>query len=158
MGDVICVELSSEDLSEELKEVRDTFLTDLLNHIMDVSAHVRSKVLQVWNHVKVENSVPLVWQNRVLKMAADRLDDKGTMVRKHAIHLIKAFLETNPFAANVSVITCLYHMNVFCRWEIYLRQRHVHFILLFPFFLLLPRIGLYPHVCVDFFGIVRSLC
>lgn len=105
MGDVICVELSSEDLSEELKEVRDTFLTDLLNHIMDVSAHVRSKVLQVWNHVKVENSVPLVWQNRVLKMAADRLDDKGTMVRKHAIHLIKAFLETNPFAANVSVIT-----------------------------------------------------
>lgn len=101
MGDIICVELSSEDLSDELKEIRDTFLEDLLNHIMDVSGYTRAKVLQVWNHMKLENSVPLVWQNRVLKMAADRLDDKGTLVRKHAIHLVKAFLETNPFAAKV---------------------------------------------------------
>ena len=103
MGDVVTVELSSEDLSEEMKEVRDEFLEDLCNHIMDVSAQVRSKVLQIWNHMKTENSVPLVWQHKVLQLAAERLDDKATLVRKNAIQLIKAFLEMNPFAAKLSL-------------------------------------------------------
>lgn len=101
MGDVVTVELATEDLSDELKEIRDEFLEDLLNHMMDTSAHVRSKVLQIWNHMKMENSVPLLWQHKVLQIAAERLDDRATLVRKNAIALIKSFLETNPFAAKV---------------------------------------------------------
>lgn len=101
MGDVVTVELATEDLTDDLKDIRDEFLEDLLNHLMDVSAHVRSKVLQIWNHMKVESSVPLVWQNKVLRMAAERLDDRATLVRKNAVLLIKTFLEMNPFAAKV---------------------------------------------------------
>lgn len=101
MGNAIISELSSEDLSEELKEIRETFLNDLVDHLMDVSAHVRSKTLQIWNHLKNENSVPLAWQNKILKEASKRLDDKATLVRKYAVILIKSFLETNPFAAKV---------------------------------------------------------
>lgn len=103
MGDTITSELSAEQLSDELKEIRDEFLEDLHNHILDVSAHVRSKSLQIWSHLRAENSVPLIWQHRVLLAAAERLDDRATLVRKNAVLLIKAFLETNPFAAKLSL-------------------------------------------------------
>lgn len=103
MGDIITCELTSEDLSEELKETRDDFLYNLHLHIMDVSAHVRSKVLQIWCHMKEENSVPLAWQHKVLQKAVERLEDKGSLVRKNSIILIKAFLERNPFAAKLSL-------------------------------------------------------
>lgn len=104
MGDVVTVELAAEDQSDELKDIRDDFLEDLLNHGMDVSAHVRSKVLQIWNHMKQHGSVPLAWQKKVLLLAVERLDDRATLVRKNALLLIKSFLETNPFASNVSLV------------------------------------------------------
>ncbi|XP_058058921.1 condensin complex subunit 1 [Anopheles bellator] len=103
MGEAVTSELTSEDLTDELKETRDEFLDDLLNHMMDVSAHVRSKVLQIWFHLKERNSVPLAWIHKVLQIAVERLEDKALQVRKHAIALIKAFLEHNPFAAKLSL-------------------------------------------------------
>uniref|UniRef100_A0A182SX51 Condensin complex subunit 1 N-terminal domain-containing protein n=1 Tax=Anopheles maculatus TaxID=74869 RepID=A0A182SX51_9DIPT len=96
MGEAIVSELTSEELPDELKETRDEFLEDLLNHIMDISAHVRSKVLQVWLNLKEHNAVPLAWIHRVLNVAVERLEDKALVVRKQAIALIKAFLEHNP--------------------------------------------------------------
>lgn len=101
MGEIIISELTSEDLSEELKETRDDFLEDLLSHLQDISAHVRSKVVQIWMRLKTENSVPLSWQHRVLEVAVERLEDKSSMVRKNAIILLKSFLEHNPFSAKV---------------------------------------------------------
>uniref|UniRef100_A0AAG5CMQ8 Condensin complex subunit 1 n=1 Tax=Anopheles atroparvus TaxID=41427 RepID=A0AAG5CMQ8_ANOAO len=103
MGEAIVSELTSEDLSDELKETRDEFLDDLLNHMMDVSAHVRSKVLQIWLHLKEQNAVPLAWIHKVLQVAVERLEDKGLIVRKQTIALIKAFLEHNPFSAKLSL-------------------------------------------------------
>uniref|UniRef100_A0A4Y0API6 Condensin complex subunit 1 n=1 Tax=Anopheles funestus TaxID=62324 RepID=A0A4Y0API6_ANOFN len=103
MGEAIISELTSEDLSDELKETRDEFLEDLLNHIMDISAHVRSKVLQIWLNLKENNAVPLVWIHKVLHTAIERLEDKALLVRKQAIALIKSFLEHNPFAAKLSL-------------------------------------------------------
>ncbi|KAJ6644617.1 Condensin complex subunit 1 [Pseudolycoriella hygida] len=102
MGDVVTVEMASEELSEELKESRDEYLEDLLNHVMDVSAHVRSKVLQIFTHMKSENAVPLAWHQRIFQAAADRLEDRTNTVRKSAVLLIKAFLETNPFSSKLS--------------------------------------------------------
>lgn len=102
MGDVITVEMANEDLSEELKESRDEYLEDLLTHVMDVSAHVRSKVLQIFTHMKHENAVPLAWHQRIFQAAADRLEDRTNTVRKSAVFLIKAFLETNPFSSTLS--------------------------------------------------------
>uniref|UniRef100_A0A182QXQ5 Condensin complex subunit 1 n=1 Tax=Anopheles farauti TaxID=69004 RepID=A0A182QXQ5_9DIPT len=103
MGEVIMSELTSEELADELKETRDEFLEDLLNHMMDTSAHVRSKVLQIWLNLKEHNAVPLVWIHRVLQVAVERLEDKALLVRKQAIALVKAFLEHNPFSAKLSL-------------------------------------------------------
>lgn len=102
MGDVITVEMASEDLTDEMKEARDEYLEDLLNHVMDVSAHVRSKVLQIFTHMKSENAVPLAWHQRIFQATADRLEDRTNTVRKSAVLLIKAFLETNPFSSKLS--------------------------------------------------------
>ncbi|XP_058115877.1 condensin complex subunit 1 [Anopheles ziemanni] len=103
MGEAIMSELTSEDLTDELKETRDEFLEDLLNHMMDVSAHVRSKVLQIWLQLKEHNAVPLAWIHKVLQVSVERLEDKALLVRKQAIGLIKAFLEHNPFSAKLSL-------------------------------------------------------
>ncbi|XP_037945602.1 condensin complex subunit 1 [Teleopsis dalmanni] len=103
MGDAIVGKLTSEELPEEMKEARDDFLDLLLSHICDVSAHVRAKVLNIWHNLKQENAVPLSLQIKVLCETVDRLEDKTAIVRKQAIQLIKAFLECNPFAANLSL-------------------------------------------------------
>ncbi|XP_037814874.1 condensin complex subunit 1 [Lucilia sericata] len=103
MGDAIVGELTSEELSEELKEARNEFLENLLMHINDVSAHVRAKVLQIWHHMKEEQAVPLSFQLKVLCEAVERLDDKTSSVRKHAVQLIKAFLERNPYSAKLTL-------------------------------------------------------
>ncbi|KAM7345451.1 CAP-D2 condensin subunit [Cochliomyia hominivorax] len=107
MGDAIVGELTSEELSEELKEARNEFLENLLMHINDVSAHVRAKVLQIWHHLKEEQAVPLSFQLKVLCEAVDRLDDKTSSVRKHAVQLIKAFLERNPYSAKLTLAELL---------------------------------------------------
>ncbi|XP_052888716.1 condensin complex subunit 1 isoform X2 [Anopheles moucheti] len=103
MGEAIVSELTAEDMSDELKETRDEFLEDLLNHMMDISAHVRSKVLQIWLNLKENNAVPLLWIHKVLHTAIERLEDKALLVRKQAIALIKSFLEHNPFSAKLSL-------------------------------------------------------
>ncbi|XP_021694016.1 condensin complex subunit 1 isoform X2 [Aedes aegypti] len=103
MGEAIVTELTSEELTDELKETRDEFLQDLWNHMMDVSAHVRSKVLQIWHHIERNNAVPLSWRHQILERAVERLEDKALLVRKNAIALIKAFLEHNPFSAKLSL-------------------------------------------------------
>jgi condensin complex subunit 1 len=38
-----------------------------------------------------------------MKVTVGRLEDKSALVRKQAIHLIKSFLERNPFAAKLSI-------------------------------------------------------
>lgn len=103
MGDAILSEFTSEDLSEEMKNTRNEFLENLLMHINDISAHVRCKVLQIWNHLKMEQAVPLTYHLNVLSSAIERLEDKTSTVRKHAVQLIKSFLERNLFSANLTL-------------------------------------------------------
>ncbi|KAL1380555.1 hypothetical protein pipiens_014099 [Culex pipiens pipiens] len=68
---------------------------------MDVSAHVRSKVLQIRHYIQGQNAVPLSsWQHQVLKGSVERLEDKSLLVRKNSIALI---LEHNPFSAKLSL-------------------------------------------------------
>uniref|UniRef100_A0A1A9WR38 Condensin complex subunit 1 n=1 Tax=Glossina brevipalpis TaxID=37001 RepID=A0A1A9WR38_9MUSC len=104
MGDAVVGELTSEELPEEMKEARDEFLENLLMHISDISAHVRAKVLQIWNRMKEEDAVPLSFQLKVLCAAVERLEDKTCSVRKQAVQLIKSFLERNPFAAKLTLV------------------------------------------------------
>ncbi|KAH8370062.1 hypothetical protein KR093_002055, partial [Drosophila rubida] len=103
MGDAVVSELTSEELDDEMKEARNEFLDNLVAHVNDISAHVRSKVLHIWHHLKEQHAIPLCFLIKVLREAVDRLEDKSSLVRKSAIQLIKAFLENNPYAGKLTL-------------------------------------------------------
>lgn len=103
IGDTIANELSSEELTDEMKELRDELLENLLTHFLDVSAHVRVRVLQIWAHLKEHNCIPLLYQSKVLMEGVNRLFDRTSTVRKASVHLIKTFLGNNPFSSKLSL-------------------------------------------------------
>ncbi|XP_062136373.1 condensin complex subunit 1 [Drosophila sulfurigaster albostrigata] len=103
MGDAVVSELTSEELDDEMKEARNEFLDNLLAHVNDISAHVRSKVMHIWHHLKEQHAIPLSFQIKVLREAVDRLEDKSSLVRRAAIQLIKAFLENNPYSGKLTL-------------------------------------------------------
>ncbi|XP_075978130.1 CAP-D2 condensin subunit [Anticarsia gemmatalis] len=103
MCEVLSVELRGEGLSDTQRAQRDDFLDDLHEHIHDLSAYVRHKVLQFWCRLQRENCVPVSRQRTVLERAIGRLKDKAALVRKAAIQLLKIFLECNPFSAQLKL-------------------------------------------------------
>jgi condensin complex subunit 1 len=103
MSDIIVNELTGENLTQEQKELRDEYLDHLKVHVHDVNAHVRQKALQIWCRLKENDSVPLAWLIDIIGLGAGRLEDKSSLVRKQAIHLVKLFLEQNPYAAKLPI-------------------------------------------------------
>ncbi|XP_052741193.1 condensin complex subunit 1 [Bicyclus anynana] len=103
MCEVLSVELRGEGLSDEQRIQRDDFLDDLYEHMHDLSAYVRHKVLQFWHRLMRESCIPVTRQHSVLQRAAGRLRDKAALVRKAAIQLLKVFLECNPFSAQLKL-------------------------------------------------------
>ncbi|CAD0201294.1 unnamed protein product [Chrysodeixis includens] len=103
MCEVLIMELSGEGLADEQRAQRDDFLDDLYEHMHDLSAYVRHKVLQFWCRLQKENCVPVTRQRTVLERAIGRLKDKAALVRKAAIQLLKIFLECNPFSAQLKL-------------------------------------------------------
>lgn len=103
MSEIVMSELTGEELSQDEKDTRDEYLDHIFAHIHDVNAHVRAKALAIWWQMKNDNAVPLIWLTPVVKCASGRLEDKSNLVRKNAIHVIKSFLERNPFAAKLSI-------------------------------------------------------
>ncbi|CAH0398311.1 unnamed protein product [Chilo suppressalis] len=103
MCEVLSVELRGEGLTDEQRIQRDDFLDELYEHMHDLSAYVRHKVLQFWSRLQRENCVPVSRQRVVLERAIGRLRDKAALVRKAAIQLLKVFLECNPFSAQLKL-------------------------------------------------------
>ncbi|XP_063383933.1 condensin complex subunit 1 [Cydia fagiglandana] len=103
MCEALSVELRGEGLTDEQRAQRDDFLDDLYEHMHDLSAYVRHKVLQFWCRLQRDNSVPVTRQRVVLERAIGRLRDKAAIVRKAAIQLLKVFLECNPFSAQLKL-------------------------------------------------------
>ncbi|XP_076253799.1 CAP-D2 condensin subunit [Rhynchophorus ferrugineus] len=101
--EVIITVLTNHTLTEEQTGYRDDFLTILLDHINDVSAHVRSKVLQHWARLQKENAIPKKLVNEVLEKVIDHLDDKSTLVRKSAINCVTTFIATNIYSSELSL-------------------------------------------------------
>ena len=56
--------LSTEDLDENNRDLRDNFLDVLEDHIHDVHAHVRSHVLHIWTKLCSCKFIPLARQYR----------------------------------------------------------------------------------------------
>lgn len=103
MSEIVQSELTGEDISPEERLTRDEYLEHIYFHIHDVNAHVRSKAIGLWTHMKSVDAVPLTWLSPVIKVTIGRLEDKSAIVRKSSIQLIKSFLERNPYAAKLSL-------------------------------------------------------
>ncbi|XP_064461323.1 condensin complex subunit 1-like [Ornithodoros turicata] len=102
-GRIVQVVLSSDDMDPKLKEVRDSLLYRLESHILDEHAFVRSKVLQIWQQLCTEQLIPLTHQRSLLEHVVGRLLDKSSIVRKNALLFVGAFLQSNPFSAQLSL-------------------------------------------------------
>jgi len=104
LGEIVAKVLSGEDLDESGKDDRDSFLDCLEDHVHDIHAHVRSHVLQIWGKLCKDKCIPLARQHRVLELAAGRLQDKSSNVRKASVQLLTTLLESNPFAAKLQTM------------------------------------------------------
>ncbi|XP_052287084.1 condensin complex subunit 1-like isoform X2 [Dreissena polymorpha] len=102
MAEMVMKVLSKEGLDEKMRDTRDQFLDHLEDHIHDVHAYVRSKVLQIWLDIVEHKCLPLPHQEQLLQLVMGRLHDKSSAVRKYAIQLITTLLKNNPFAAKLS--------------------------------------------------------
>ncbi|XP_022814014.1 condensin complex subunit 1 [Spodoptera litura] len=103
MCEALSSELRGEGLPDDMRAQRDDFLDDLYEHMHDLSAYVRHKVLQFWCRLQRENCVPVSRQKTVLERCIGRLKDKAALVRKAAVQLLKIFLECNPFSAQLKL-------------------------------------------------------
>ncbi|CAH1239876.1 NCAPD2 [Branchiostoma lanceolatum] len=101
MSEIVIKELSKGDLDTKGKSARDQFLDCLEEHIHDVNAFVRSKVLTLWLHICNEKAIPLGRWHQLLCLVVGRLQDKSSLVRKVAIQLLTTFLTSNPFGAKL---------------------------------------------------------
>ncbi|KAJ8939307.1 hypothetical protein NQ314_011165 [Rhamnusium bicolor] len=100
--EVVINVLSNHDLSEEQRESRDEFLVILTEHMDDVAALVRAKVIQHWARLQKESAIPLKYQHQILEKVIEHLYDKGALVRKSAANCVTTFLAHNTFSANLS--------------------------------------------------------
>ncbi|KAK3912396.1 Condensin complex subunit 1 [Frankliniella fusca] len=101
MGEVLVQLLTSESMSEELRETRNIFLEHLRDHILDINAYVRSKSLKIWQRLAQEKSIPLSSFGVLLKDVVERLGDTSWTVVRSAVQLVKSILENNPFGAKM---------------------------------------------------------
>ncbi|XP_076656625.1 condensin complex subunit 1-like [Halictus rubicundus] len=102
LGIVVQNALTGEELTPEQKNQRDECLNNLQDHILDCNAYVRSKVLQVWQRLSCDGAIPLARQRKLLAATTLRLEDKSASVRKQALQLLRALLQTNPYAAKLN--------------------------------------------------------
>ncbi|XP_065053020.1 condensin complex subunit 1-like isoform X1 [Rhopilema esculentum] len=102
IGEIVVKVLSKEGLDANLKNTREKFLDRLEEHLHDVHAFVRSKVLQIWHTLCTERAIPLSRLGRLMDLVIGRLHDKSSQVRKYAVQLLKAVLCGNPFSAKLS--------------------------------------------------------
>lgn len=90
-------------MDERKRELRDQLLEPLLEHLHDVHSFVRSKALQLWHKLSMKQAIPLNLQHKVLNMAAGRLIDKTSTVRKHAVELLIVLMQSNPYASRLQL-------------------------------------------------------
>lgn len=85
-------------MTEEQKDIQELFFQQLEMHILDMNGNVRSKVLNLWTKMQVENAIPIDRISDILHKASRRLTDKVATVRKNAMILLTKFVQTNPFS------------------------------------------------------------
>ncbi|XP_069506775.1 condensin complex subunit 1 isoform X2 [Ambystoma mexicanum] len=102
MSEMVIRVLSGDQMDEAARRTRDQFLDSLQDHMHDVHAFVRSKVLQILSRVVQEKALPLSRFHNVVALTVGRLHDKSVNVCKNAIQLLATFLANNPFTCKLS--------------------------------------------------------
>jgi condensin complex subunit 1 len=120
MSGIVCQLVVDGESVEGAKKTREQFQEILEERILDTSAYVRGKALQLWcNMAAVEvpiaggeggsqaeeqlggtamrSSIPRDRQPALVALAADRLRDKSSIVRKEALRLLTTLLVRNPY-------------------------------------------------------------
>lgn len=80
---------------------RDTLLNVLVERVHDTSSFTRAGVLKVWLGLVEQRALPHTRIGSVTEIAADRLQDKSSLVRKAALQLLAVLLENNPLTSNL---------------------------------------------------------
>jgi condensin complex subunit 1 len=102
-GEIIAKVLNKEDLDENMKKTRESLLSTLEDHVHDITAFVRSKVIQIWMQLFLAKVVPLSRQGGVVDLIIGRLGDKSANVRKYAVQFLKVALTGNPYGAKLTM-------------------------------------------------------
>lgn len=92
--------LNNDELNELEKKTRDDYLIILQDHLLDVNAFVRSKVLQLFTAIINVDCLPKQMYGIILNCAEEKLHDKSSYVTKSAIQLIKTLIKLNPFSCD----------------------------------------------------------
>lgn len=105
---------SKPDLNNKERSSRDELFDILLDHMMDVSAFVRARVIQNWGRLQKENVLRPKMQTEILKSVILHLRDKTSNVRKTAANCVTSFLEHNPFGSEVCLLVV--HIYYVVNW------------------------------------------
>ncbi|XP_074306747.1 condensin-1 complex subunit CAP-D2 isoform X2 [Silene latifolia] len=107
LGKLVSKAFKDENVDGSSKSSRlrtkQAMLEILMERCRDVSAYTRSKVLQVWSELCEEHLVSIGLWNELAAVAAGRLEDKATIVRKAALNLLIVMLQHNPFGPQLRV-------------------------------------------------------
>lgn len=95
--EVILKVLTKPELSDEERESKEELLYILEQHMLDVSAYVRCKVISFWAKLQTENAIPTNLQSHILGKVIVHLRDKAALVRKQAANCVTIFLTHNVF-------------------------------------------------------------
>ncbi|RWS27166.1 condensin complex subunit 1-like isoform X1 [Leptotrombidium deliense] len=105
IGCLVSKSLSSEEMDIKSRNLRDTLLDKLEDHILDTNAFSRGRALQVWSRLCDEGKIPLTRLETLIAAVVGRLKDRTSYVRKNAVQFLTSFLKENPFAAKLSLQT-----------------------------------------------------
>ena len=100
IGVLIYFLMTQEDRSESVKAQTKSLFSALEERFHDVNSFVRSKTLQVCCDLAKSSSIPITKRPRLLELAAERIMDKSSNVRRKAIQLLGDFLKTHPFGVD----------------------------------------------------------
>lgn len=100
IGILIYFLMTQEDRSESVKAQTKSLFSALEERFHDVNSFVRSKTLQVCCDLAKSSSIPITKRPKLLELAAKRIMDKSSNVRRKAIQLLGDFLKTHPFGVD----------------------------------------------------------
>ncbi|UJR35385.1 hypothetical protein I4U23_028142 [Adineta vaga] len=89
--------LSSDDLDDGQRKMRDDLLQILREHVSDITAFVRQHCLQLWTSLVQQKKVPVRQYIRAFELGLDRLRDSACAVRKDAVTLVMHMVLNNPY-------------------------------------------------------------